>query len=187
MKYVFERPDTRESERVTLHEKSVDIVQQIINMCEDKYEELITPRRSKSAKQDDEQKENKKKKQKAPFTIKMESALAKSYYLTDILLSYGKDERSKVRWSGCSAVTVVIQSGEKLEQGGISPVVEEDEETKSDVYMSRPPTLENKLDQSQPVSTMGFDPPREMGMIYLANAGAYYTSLRLYNFSTGLL
>ncbi|XP_078323765.1 protein phosphatase 2C-like domain-containing protein 1 isoform X2 [Crassostrea virginica] len=169
--YVFERPDTRESERVTLHEKSVDIVQQIINMCEDKYEELITPRRSKSAKQDDEQKENKKKKQKAPFTIKMESALAKSYYLTDILLSYGKDERSKVRWSGCSAVTVVIQSGEKLEQGGISPVVEEDEETKSDVYMSRPPTLENKLDQSQPVSTMGFDPPREMGMIYLANAG----------------
>jgi hypothetical protein len=151
-------------------------------MCEDKYEELITPRRKKSAKDGDEQKENKNKKQKAPFTIKMESALAKSYYLTDILLSYGKDERSKVRWSGCSGVTVVIQSGDKLEQAGfpISPVVEEDEETKSDVYMSRPPTLENKLDQSQApsttgppleASTAGFDPPRELGMIYLANAG----------------
>lgn len=173
--YSFERPDTKESESVTLHEKSVDIVQQIVNMCEDKYEELITPRRSKCGKQDahkDEQKENRKKKQKAPFTIKMESALAKSYYLTDILLSYGKDERSKVRWSGCSAVTLVIQSGEKLEHGnGISPVAEEDEETKSDVYMSRPPTLENKLDQSQPASTLGYDPPQEMGMIYLANAG----------------
>lgn len=173
--YSFERPDTKESERVTLHEKSVDIVQQIVNMCEDKYEELITPRRSKPGKQDahrDEQKENRKKKQKAPFTIKMESALAKSYYLTDILLSYGKDERSKVRWSGCSAVTVVIQGREKLEQGnGISPVAEEDEETKSGVYMSRPPTLENKLDQSQPASTLGYDPPQEMGMIYLANAG----------------
>lgn len=153
----------------------MDIVQQIVNMCEDKYEELITPRRSKPGKQDahrDEQKENRKKKQKAPFTIKMESALAKSYYLTDILLSYGKDERSKVRWSGCSAVTVVIQGREKLEQGnGISPVAEEDEETKSGVYMSRPPTLENKLDQSQPASTLGYDPPQEMGMIYLANAG----------------
>ncbi|XP_048772728.1 protein phosphatase 2C-like domain-containing protein 1 isoform X3 [Ostrea edulis] len=182
--YSFERPDTKESERVVLHEKSVDIIQQIVNMCEDKYEELITPRRKKSAKDGDEQKENKNKKQKSPFTIKMESALAKSYYLTDILLSYGKDERSKVRWSGCSAVTVVIQSGDKLEQGGfpISPVVEEDEETKSDVYMSRPPTLENKLDQSQPpsttgldvpqeTSTTGFDPPRELGMIYVANAG----------------
>ncbi|XP_061189123.1 protein phosphatase 2C-like domain-containing protein 1 isoform X1 [Saccostrea echinata] len=171
--YSFERPDTKESERAVLHESSVDIVQQIINMCEDKYEELITPRATKSAKKDNEQKENKKKKQKAPFTVKMESALAKSYYLTDILLSYGKDERSKVRWSGCSALTVVIQGGDKMEQSGnpISPVAEEDEERKTDIYMSRPPTLENKLDQSQPASTMGFDPPREMGMIYLANAG----------------
>ena len=49
--YSFERPetrpDTKNSEREILYEGSVNIVQQIIKMCEDKYNELITPRQSR--------------------------------------------------------------------------------------------------------------------------------------------
>lgn len=119
-------------------------------MCEDKYEEFITFRRLKFGKQDvykDEQKENRKKKQKVLFIIKMEFVFVKFYYLIDILLFYGKDERLKVRWSGCLVVILVIQSGEKFEYGnGIFSVVEEDEEIKSDVYMFRFFILENKFD-----------------------------------------
>ena len=36
-------------------------------------------------------------------------AFKKTYYMMDILLSYGQEERSRVRWSGTSALTVVIQ------------------------------------------------------------------------------
>ena len=49
--YSFERPetrpDTKNSEREILYEGSVNIVQQIIKMCEDKYNELITPRQAR--------------------------------------------------------------------------------------------------------------------------------------------
>ncbi|KAJ8310944.1 hypothetical protein KUTeg_011504 [Tegillarca granosa] len=96
-----------------------------------------------------------------PMSIKMEKALNKAYYLLDILLSYGKDECSRVRWSGCSAATMVIQNfDEKLEKGSwnISPVPEKDEDMPSD--------KENDKERKDV-----FEPPKEMGMMYLANAG----------------
>ena len=109
--YKFERPDTTQSERAILYDESVSIIQNIINICEDKYNDLIkkmdnTPEHS--AKDEDET-PRKKKKEKTPFERKMENAFSKAYYLLDILLSYGKDENSKIRWSGCSAATCVIQ------------------------------------------------------------------------------
>lgn len=112
--YKFERPDTTQSERVFLYDESVNIIQNIINMCESKYDDMIkkmddTPENKQ--KDDSEKAENakKKKKTKSPFELKMQNAFSKAYYLLDILLSYGKDENSKIRWSGCSATTCVIQ------------------------------------------------------------------------------
>lgn len=113
--YKFERPNTTQSERVILYDESVGIIQNIINICEDKYNELIKKRDGtpeNSAKEETGQgidSSRKTKKEKSPFEQKMENAFSKAYYLLDILLSYGKDENSKIRWSGCSAATCVIQ------------------------------------------------------------------------------
>ena len=113
--YKFERPDTMQSERIVLYDESVDIIQNIINVCESKYNELISKQNPPEPSAQDEQpnterSQTKRKRQpKTPFEQKMENAFSKVYYLLDILLSYGKDENSKVRWSGCSALTCVIQ------------------------------------------------------------------------------
>ncbi|KAL4217224.1 Protein phosphatase 2C-like domain-containing protein 1 [Mactra antiquata] len=156
--YKFERPDTMHSERVLLYDESVGIIQNIINLCEDKYNKLIKRTDSVKDNQDDDEDiaeesntARKKKKQKTPFEQKMESAFAKAYYYLDILLSYGKDENSKIRWSGCSATTCVIQD-----------LLPEERE---------------KMDQSKDdkdndsVVSGQYDPPKQIGTIYLANAG----------------
>ncbi|KAJ8319965.1 hypothetical protein KUTeg_001552 [Tegillarca granosa] len=152
--YQFERPETKESERIMLYEESMDIIQQIVDLCEDKYDDLVkhgeiheelklsnvpTPDKADEKTEEDKKETPRKKKQKpmqTPMSIKMEKALNKAYYLLDILLSYGKDECSRVRWSGCSAATMVIQNfDEKLEKGSwnISPVREKDEDMPSNV------------------------------------------------------
>jgi len=112
--YKFERPDTTQSERVVLYDESVNIIQNIINMCEAKYDEMIKkmddiPENKEKDTNEPGESPRKKKKVKSPFELKMESAFSKAYYLLDILLSYGKDEQSRIRWSGCSATTCVVQ------------------------------------------------------------------------------
>ena len=74
----------------------------------------------------------------------------------DILLSYGKDERSKVRWSGTSALTVVVQSTQKTS--------EEEKEN----------TLASSDEESSKLNKKNRRPPRdpeELGLIHVANAG----------------
>ncbi|KAK3577283.1 hypothetical protein CHS0354_008376 [Potamilus streckersoni] len=183
--YSFHRPNTSNSERVQLHDESVNIVDQIINLCESKYKELIksgstTPGETDDSMLDTERtdlttdsvnsaiKQNKNK--KSPFTLKMEHAFQKAYYLLDILLSYGKDEKSRVRWSGCSALSIVIQNtctplkkvfgelGDKGEDKQITVSFGENKENKDE-----------KRALTSPSQT--FDPPKEHGLIYLANAG----------------
>ncbi|WAR11454.1 PP2D1-like protein [Mya arenaria] len=112
--YKFERPDTKQSERAVLYDESVSIIQNIINICESKYNEMIKrldsePENLDKLKEEPSNEGKKKKRQKTPFEQKMENAFARAYYYLDILLSYGKDENSRIRWSGCSAATCVIQ------------------------------------------------------------------------------
>ena len=38
----------------------------------------------------------------------MKAAFRRAYKLTDQVLEFGGDEKSRVRWSGCSALTVVV-------------------------------------------------------------------------------
>ncbi|XP_021354131.1 protein phosphatase 2C-like domain-containing protein 1 isoform X2 [Mizuhopecten yessoensis] len=185
--YQFERPSTKESERGILHDESVNIVQQIIKLCEDKYDEIIKEKAlsldvkekahsEETPKSDDEKNSDKnitektprkKKKEKSVFTIKMENALKKSYYLIDILLSYGKDECSRVRWSGSSAVTLVIHNTDNsnIIDRPISTVPEVEEEVNSEDRAEETEKEDPKEESG------GLEPPRELGMIYLANAG----------------
>ena len=83
----------------------------------------------------------------------------------DILLSYGKDEMSKVRWSGTSAVTVVIHStknnkGDNNEDNKKLEALEEE--------MSGSGSQESPRRPARVV-----DPPEELGMIHIANAGTH--------------
>jgi hypothetical protein len=41
-KYQFERPTTKESEREVLYEGSMNIVDQIVKLCETKYDDMMT-------------------------------------------------------------------------------------------------------------------------------------------------
>ncbi|CAL1534316.1 unnamed protein product [Lymnaea stagnalis] len=101
--YEFQRPETRGSVRVDLHQKSTVFVQEILDSCYKKYDAMMNKN------EDAQEKSNKKKKSGHPFLENMKKAFKKTYLLMDILLAYGKDERSKFRWSGTSALTIVIQ------------------------------------------------------------------------------
>ena len=78
----------------------------------------------------------------------------KPHEYTDKLLEWGKDENSRVRWSGCSTLACVIQDT------GISNTEnkENPQENKSETV----PELK---------VTFGAEPPKELGLIHLANAG----------------
>ncbi|XP_071100744.1 LOW QUALITY PROTEIN: protein phosphatase 2C-like domain-containing protein 1 [Haliotis cracherodii] len=146
--YKFDRPDTKDSERVLLHQESMDIVQQIIALCEAKYD-LLMKDKKKLPEVDDETKTKKSSKPKHPLSPKISSAFKKAYHLLDILLSYGKDECSKVRWSGCSALTAIVHATE--------------------------PGNSSKGSESSPGKDGeeggNVDPAIQLGLVHLANAG----------------
>jgi hypothetical protein len=188
-KYQFERPTTKESEREVLYEGSMNIVDQIVKLCETKYDDMMTPRSGRSSKAlesdrspddqlamieeeksdlektpDIEKTPRKKKEPKPPMSLKMEEAFKKSFQLIDILLSYGKDECSRVRWSGCSATTLVLQGmdPDKVDRDWvISSVKEEDEENDG----------RNTVGKQS-----GYEEAKTLGLIHLANAGLLIVS-----------
>ncbi|XP_052815844.1 protein phosphatase 2C-like domain-containing protein 1 [Mya arenaria] len=152
--YKFERPDTKQSERAVLYDESVSIIQNIINICESKYNEMIKrldsdPENLDKLKEEPSNEGKKKKRQKTPFEQKMENSFARAYYYLDILLSYGKDENSRIRWSGCSAATCVIQD------------LTEEEALETD----------RESVVSERAATGQLDPPKTVGKIHIANAG----------------
>ncbi|XP_059175256.1 uncharacterized protein LOC131955248 [Physella acuta] len=110
----------------------------IMSLCYKKYEE-----RMKETNGDDNLN---KKPTNLTFTENLKEAFRKSYHLVDILLTDGKGESSKFRWSGTSALTLVISKTQTAE--GMT----EHEET-----------AENKNIMSQ---------TEEVGFIYIANAGS---------------
>ncbi|XP_005099163.1 protein phosphatase 2C-like domain-containing protein 1 [Aplysia californica] len=155
--YELLRPETRDSFRVNLHQDSTELVQNIMDLCYEKYNEVM---KDKLTENEAEKKTSKKKKH--PMTDKMHQALKKTYLLMDILLSYGKDERSKVRWSGTSALTAVVQNIKKPSNG----------EGEKDNKLA---SLEEEVSGSegQKHSARGGQPnsPEELGLIHVANAG----------------
>ena len=104
--HVHSRAPSRTSERGQIHEESTNVIHQIIRTCEEHVLELINEEKGKNVAK--KKKKEKKEKEKDPFTEKMQGAFVKAHKYTDILMGYGKDEQSRVRWSGCSTVTCVI-------------------------------------------------------------------------------
>ncbi|KAL8617478.1 hypothetical protein ACOMHN_048116 [Nucella lapillus] len=136
-----------------------ELTQRIIQLCEEKYDKLLaelppTPRSSRSQ-------SIKTKRSRHPNEERILQAFEKSYLLLDILLSYGKDEWSRVRWSGCSALSLVIDStgGDK---GGEQP-----QGTSQHLGDGE---KDNK-DTSRRDTSRTAEPPKEMGYLHLANAG----------------
>ncbi|XP_023931873.1 protein phosphatase 2C-like domain-containing protein 1 [Lingula anatina] len=85
------------------------------------------------------------KKKKDPYSENMSSAFIEAYYQTDHYLSFGKDEQSRVRWSGCSALTVLLQN------------------TCPEEYVL--PDTRDQPEVSKP------EPPKQLGLLHLAHAG----------------
>ncbi|XP_064598379.1 protein phosphatase 2C-like domain-containing protein 1 [Liolophura sinensis] len=146
-RYTFVRPTTKESERVILFEQSIDIVQQIRKLCEEKYESLMHEKMEPCL----QKSKQTLKKFESQLSENISSSFKKVHQLLDILLSYGKDECSKVRWSGCSTLNVIIQDFHKKDSS-------QEEELKKDEST-------NEADDNQPKSE------DTIGVIHLANSG----------------
>lgn len=150
---IHSRPNTATSIRGEIHDVSSNIIHQIIASCEDIVNDL--------QKEDQPDQLATKKNQRSmddPFAMKMADAFKKAHKHTDVILSWGRDEMSRVRWSGTSTLGCVVlnkmqhQTGEQ-EKMGIAG--EEEEEAKSAVELE------------------------ELGVIHLANAGEEYFILGL--------
>ena len=81
----------------------------------------------------------------------------------DILLSYGKDEWSRVRWSGTSALTVVVQNTKKSSEEEKENTLEILEE-----QTSRPDRKKLAMERLIP------NEPEELGLIHVANSGSLF-------------
>ena len=77
----------------------------------------------------------------------------------DILLSYGKDEMSRVRWSGTSALTIVVQNTKK--------VIDEEKENRLAALEEESSGSESHKHSNKRKSKE----PEELGLIHVANAG----------------
>ncbi|XP_071943676.1 protein phosphatase 2C-like domain-containing protein 1 isoform X2 [Antedon mediterranea] len=98
----------KDSIRHILHEEGVNIIQQIMHTCDENIQHLKNI--------DRRIKRSKKKCVKNPFAEKMGLAFNRAYIHADDMLKFGVDEMSRVRWSGCSALTCVIESTSELDE-----------------------------------------------------------------------
>lgn len=154
---IHSRAPTRASDTGLMFEESTTLIQKIVQDCEKNLKDLDTQAKPDSAKKRDK---SNKRKDKDPFAEKMAEAATKAHKYTDILLSYGKDEQSRVRWSGCSTLTCVVQdtmaAAEHIkDSNSLEEEAQRNNTEKGDVSCDRPE----------------FEPPKDLGVIHLANAG----------------
>ena len=152
------RASTRLSERGAIHEESQNIIDAILQCSEERLAKLMADDSSTSS-SPTPKKEKPKKKSRDPFAEKMSNVFMKAHKCVDVLLSYGKDESSRVRWSGCSTLACVLRDvkfPEEEVEGNDHDVNKEDKTTDQ---------TDNKSTTSQ------YDPPTKLGVIHLANAG----------------
>ena len=115
--------------------------------------------------------------------ISSKSCEAQSYFkgcgaLVDILLSWGRDEESRVRWSGCSTITCVIQDSQSKRSGGEDAggygddvkTAQEANETSQENHVSQDGTREGTRARSGATSETS-NHLDQLGVIHLANAG----------------
>lgn len=176
---IHSRPNTASTIRGKIHETSTNIIHQIISTCEDRVSELCEEDRktlSGDVKKGEHSKKGKGRKDVDPFTEKMYEAFKKAHKYTDMVLSWGKDEHSKVRWSGTSTLACMLlsknappkESPEQIfGQDVIADCEKNDQrgETDADGGLVKKDEKENSnlTAQSQDV--------QELGQLFIANAG----------------
>lgn len=149
---------------VTIQPDDDELTQRIIELCEHKYGKLLEAMTESSASTEGKPtpppgKETKKDRvAKHPQEESIAQAFQKSHQLLDILLSYGKDEWSRVRWSGCSTLSVVIESLQQPDQAK-----QAEHEAQGDDEGEQGDKGDNKKKAAAP--------PQVQGYIHLANAG----------------
>ncbi|KAK7111235.1 protein phosphatase 2C-like domain-containing protein 1 isoform X2 [Littorina saxatilis] len=141
---------------VSIQQDDDDLTRRIIELCEHKYRKLLEEMSSPPPAKLTRSMGFKTERSRHPEEDKIFQAFEKSYQLLDILLSYGKDEWSKVRWSGCSALSLVIES--------VAPT--------QDTMRTGNTTLRGSEgdNKKQGASKMP-EKPETVGFIHLANAG----------------
>ena len=147
------KTDEKDTATLTIQPDDEDLTRRIIELCEHKYEKLLEemsePPTSKTA----PSLTGRTERPRHPMEEQISQAFNKSYQLLDILLSYGKDEWSKVRWSGCSALSLVIES---RSQTGV---------------VANPSTGGQGDSNRKRAHSKMAEPAEERGFIHLANAG----------------
>ena len=148
--------DDQDDEGEILQDGGVCAINQVIRGHEEKMERLRKQREKareigepepenkteKETLERDTKKSARKKKYGNAYSEQVESAFNQAYKYTDLLLSWGKEEQSRVRWSGCSLFTGLIeQTNEQLS------------------------TQDKKEDEK------ATHEPREWGRLHLAHAG----------------
>ncbi|XP_072180784.1 protein phosphatase 2C-like domain-containing protein 1 [Diadema setosum] len=170
----------RDSLRHILHEESVNIIQQIMHTCESNLMKL----NETSPEEEEGETPARRKKYRDPESEKMGLAFHRAYTSLDRYLSYGINETSLVRWSGCSALTLVIQNSmapEDKEEETKEKKEEEEEDVRTIEEKEETVTRKSGKEEEEEETHSGNDneetkdkelpPLQELGVLHLANAG----------------
>ena len=113
-----ERHSSKTPEGTLMHAYSINAIQQIIHTCHRNVDILDGKLDDKTmADEEDMSPKRNKTKHQNPFDEKMANAFIKAHRYCDVIVSQGKDEYSRVRWSGCSTVCCVLQDSEVSSSG----------------------------------------------------------------------
>ena len=96
----------------------------------------------------------------------------------DVLLSWGKDEESRVRWSGCSALTCVIQDSQSNSTSDAEQSADKhdaDDQSAGQGAKQTADTADEHLLTKVLNEDNGEPHIEQLGVIHLANAGKYYS------------
>ena len=165
--YKLDRPRPivrKDSIRHIIHKESQNIIKQIMHTCEENIVQLkengnIDKVQSSHSIDLNTPPDSDVSSQTNLYDQNVEDAMRQAYRITDYVLSYGIDEVSRVRWSGCSAVTCVVHN--------LGP--EEDEQEDGEAK-----DAEVVPDDSASVTSVQSDGGKQRGMLYLANAGKLF-------------
>lgn len=166
-----------DSIRHILHEESINIIQQIMHTCESNLMKM-----SDSVSQESMGDwPTRKKKNRDPEFEKVSQAYHMSYLYLDRYLSYGINETSLVRWSGCSALSLLINSKEQLGEEAENPGNKDEntltddggkEEKKDGETEATGKEEKGDSEEGQEKETNGSEVHlEELGVLHIANAG----------------
>lgn len=186
---IHKHPSSAASERTLMHAYSMNAIQQIIRTCQGNLKILDGEPEDETQEENLERPLKKKKtKDRDPFDEKMANAFVKAHRYCDAVLSLGKDEYSRVRWSGCSTVCCVLQDSDvtKSASGLDSEAtvvadngrtkLEKDEQNITKKNSKTSLTEEQKQEGEEkkvPKQTDSNCLLKEHGVIHLANAGRH--------------